>query len=190
VPSAILEKAAKTLDFAQPVKMDALAAVGRPDVAMQALDQQSYPGFGYEISQGATSSWEERTYSSNVETHDHAMFAGVNPSLYTQLGGIQPTGPGYSTVTIDPQIPSSLQHATASIDTPRGTVATSWTRTDSRLVLDVTVPIGTTATVTVPRSGHGHDKVIATHGARLLRSDGTEAVYSVGSGHWRFMTGG
>ncbi|TJZ97056.1 hypothetical protein FCI23_50140 [Actinacidiphila oryziradicis] len=90
MPSAILEKAARTLDFAQPVKMDALAAVGRVNVAKQALDQQSYPGFGYEISQGATSSWEEWTYSSNMETHDHAMFAGVNPSLYTQLGG-QPT---------------------------------------------------------------------------------------------------
>jgi alpha-L-rhamnosidase len=191
--NTILSKDGGHLDtgiFGTRYLMDALAAVGRVDVAMTALDQQSYPGFGYEISQGATSSWEEWTYASNMETHDHAMFAGINASLYTQLGGIQPTGPGYSTVTVDPQFPGSLQHAAASIDTPRGTVATSWTRTGDQVVLEVSVPVGTTATVVLQRSGPHHPKVTATHGARLLHSDSTGTAYKVGSGHWRFTAGG
>jgi alpha-L-rhamnosidase len=170
--------------------MDALSSIGRVDVAMQILDQRGYPGFGFEIGQGATSSWEQWTYSSNMETHDHAMFAGINASLYTDLGGIEPTGPGYGTATIDPQIPSGLRHASASIDSVHGTIATSWTHTGSRLELDVTLPIGTTATVVVPRLGDSHDKVSATHGARPLNSNGVEAVYAVGSGHWHFTTGG
>jgi alpha-L-rhamnosidase len=176
--------------------VDALAAVGRMDVAMNILDQRSYPGFGYEISQGATSSWEEWTYASSMETHDHAMFAGINASLYTQLGGIQPTSAGYRTVSIDPQVPAGLRHAAASIDTVHGTIATSWTRSGSRYELAVTVPIGTTATVSMPvtQSGHGghgngHNGVGAPHGAKLLHSQGGTATYAIGSGHWQFSSG-
>ncbi len=70
--------------------MDALARTGRTDVAMTVLDQTTYPGFGYEISQGATTDWEEWTYSSSMESHDHAMFSGINASLYTDLAGLEP----------------------------------------------------------------------------------------------------
>ena len=91
-----------------------------------------------------------------METHDHAMFAGINASLYTQLGGIEPTGPGYGTVDHRPAGPAGASSTSAaSIDTPKGTVATSWTRTGGQLALDVTVPVGTTATVVVPQSGGG-----------------------------------
>ncbi len=55
---------------------------------MTILGQTTYPGFGYEISRGATTPWEQWTYESNMETHDHAMFAGVTASLCTQFGGI------------------------------------------------------------------------------------------------------
>ncbi|MFC1436296.1 family 78 glycoside hydrolase catalytic domain [Streptacidiphilus sp. N1-3] len=166
--------------------MDALAAVGRTDVAMTALDQTGYPGFGYEIGKGATTDWEEWTYASSMESHDHAMFAGINASLYTQLGGIQPTGPGYSTVTVDPQTPDGLQHAAASLNTVRGTVASSWTRTGQQIALDVTVPVGTTATVDVPDFGGGQVGPDPSTGAVLLSTTGTEADYRVGSGSWHF----
>lgn len=50
--------------------VDALASIGRIDVAMNALDQTSSPGFGYEIGHGATTDWEQWTYRSNVESGD------------------------------------------------------------------------------------------------------------------------
>ncbi|SFF78814.1 alpha-L-rhamnosidase [Actinacidiphila alni] len=169
--------------------MDALAAVGRTDVAMTVLDQRTYPGFGYEIGQGATTSWEEWTYRSSMETHDHAMFAGINASLYTTLAGIRPTGAGYRTVTIAPRPPGGLRAVSASIDTPKGAVASAWTDTGRRFDLTVSVPVGTTATVEVPLAGAGHPHVTATHGARPVRTDGKVAVYEVGSGTWRFTAG-
>ncbi|WUV83908.1 family 78 glycoside hydrolase catalytic domain [Streptomyces sp. NBC_01476] len=170
--------------------MDALAGIGRIDVAMKVLDSRSYPGFGYEIGQGATSSWEEWTYASSMETHDHAMFAGINASFSTQLGGIQPTGPGYRTMTVDPRIPPGLHHVAASIATVRGTVATSWTNTGSRFTLDVTVPVGSSATVHVPHAGLRHVDVRATSGARRQHGGGDESVFTVGSGHWEFTVTG
>ncbi|MER6205841.1 family 78 glycoside hydrolase catalytic domain [Streptomyces sp. NPDC001642] len=189
----ILTKDAGHLDtgiFGTRYLMDALAGIGRTDVAMKVLDQRSYPGFGYEIAKGATTSWEEWTYFSSMESHDHAMFAGISASFYTQLGGIQPTGPGYRTVTIAPQIPTGLHHAAASIATVRGRVASSWTNDDDRTVLDVTVPVGSTATVHVPHLGRTHVEVQATSGARPQHGGQDETVYTVGSGQWRFTVTG
>jgi hypothetical protein len=170
--------------------MDALARVGRIDVAMTVLDRKSYPGFGYEISHGATSSWEQWLYSSAMETHDHAMFAGINASLYTRLGGIEPTGPGYRSVAVVPQVPESLDQVSASIDTVRGTVASSWTRTGDRFELTDTVPVNSTATVGVPLFGHGSGSVRAPKDAVRLPGGGNtgqdRAGYTVGSGRWHF----
>jgi alpha-L-rhamnosidase len=162
--------------------VDALARVNRVDVAMTVLDQKTYPGFGYEISRGATSSWEEWLYSSNMETHDHAMFAGVNASLYTGLAGIQPAAPGYSSSSIAPQVPPSLTHVAASIDTAYGKVAVAWSKTAKAFDLDVTVPVNTTATVSMPLLA-GARHVEAQPGARRTQTGGT---YAVGSGHWHF----
>ncbi|MEK8143641.1 alpha-L-rhamnosidase C-terminal domain-containing protein [Streptomyces sp. M10(2022)] len=168
--------------------MDALSRIGRIDVAMTVLNQKTYPGFGFQISHGATSSWEQWLYSSSMETHDHAMFAGINASLYTELGGIEPTGAGYRTVEVDPQVPDGLRHVSASIDTVRGTVATSWSRTAHRFDLKVTVPPNSTATVHVPLFGNSAASVTAPRCAKWLRNEGDSAVYATTSGRWHFAT--
>jgi len=129
---------------------EALAKAGRIDVALTVLRQRTYPGFGYEISRGATTPWEQWTYESGMETHDHAMFAGVNAAFYTQFAGITPAAPGYASIAIAPQVPAGLGHVAASIDTVRGPVASEWTRAGCRFDLTVTVPANTTATVTLP----------------------------------------
>ncbi|MET8763603.1 family 78 glycoside hydrolase catalytic domain [Lentzea sp. NPDC004782] len=164
--------------------VDALAAVGRVDVARMVLSQTTYPGFGYQISRGATTPWEQWTYESNMETHDHAMFAGVNASFYTRLGGITPASPGYATIAIAPQVPGTLARLSTSIDTVRGNVSSSWTNERCGFDLTVRVPVGTTATVSVPM--FGAPGVRATAGAVKLAVNGDVQPYSVGSGTWRF----
>jgi alpha-L-rhamnosidase len=129
---------------------EALAKAGRIDVALTVLRQKTYPGFGYEIGRGATTPWEQWTYESGMETHDHAMFAGINAAFYTQFAGITPAAPGYASIAIAPQVPAGLGHVTASIDTVRGVVASEWTQTGCRFDLTVTVPGNSTAIVTLP----------------------------------------
>jgi hypothetical protein len=187
----ILDTDAGHLDtgiFGTRYLMDALASIGRVDVAMTVLDQKSYPGFGYEIGKGATSDWEEWTYASAMETHDHAMFSGINASLYTVLGGITPAGPGYAAIDIAPQVPAGLDQACAAIDTVRGKVSSCWTRGARSFGLKVTVPANATATVSVPLFGRGRDALHADRGATLRRVQGGVAVYSVGSGTYNFTT--
>jgi alpha-L-rhamnosidase len=159
--------------------VDALARIGRIDVAMTVLHQTTYPGFGFEIAHGATTSWEQWLYSSAMETHDHAMFAGINASLYTELGGIKPTSAGYRTVTIAPHVPAALDHVSTSIDTVRGQVASAWRKTRDGLELTVTIPVNTTATAVVPAGPGAHIDTTA----HLVGG----STYSVGSGRWTFQ---
>ncbi|MET1072890.1 MAG: family 78 glycoside hydrolase catalytic domain, partial [Umezawaea sp.] len=164
--------------------VDALAGIGRVDVAMTVLGQRTYPGFGYEIGQGATSPWEEWTYFSSMETHDHAMFAGINASFYTVLGGITPTSAGYAAISIAPKVPPGLEHVCAAQDTVRGEVESCWTQTGRTFELKVTVPVGSRATVSVPLFGGKSAR--AVRGAESLGVQDGAALYSVGSGDWSF----
>ncbi|MGW5740664.1 family 78 glycoside hydrolase catalytic domain [Amycolatopsis sp. NPDC003861] len=167
----ILTKDAGHLDtgiFGTRYLPEALAKAGRIDVALTVLRQRTYPGFGYEISRGATTPWEQWTYESGMETHDHAMFAGINAAFYTQFAGITPAAPGYASIAIAPQVPPGLRHVAASIDTVRGPVGAEWTQTGCRFDLTVTVPVNATATVTLPTGeripvGSGTSKFTARH---------------------------
>jgi len=104
------------------------------------------------------------------------------------LAGIDPTGAGYGTLTVAPQVLPSLNHVAASIDTVRGPVASSWAVDRTAFTLDVTIPVNATAVVSMPLFGHGSNSVTADHHATLLRIEGDTAMYAVGSGQWQFIT--
>ena len=53
--------------------------------------------------------WEQWTYASNMESHDHVMFSGINASPDTELAGITMIEAGYSPLRIAPQIPANLR---------------------------------------------------------------------------------
>lgn len=184
--------------------LDALAAAGRPDVALTVLDQTSYPGFGYEIGfgeqiglgpgHGATTDWEEWTYRSSMETHDHAMFAGLNASLISEFAGIEPLEPGYAKIRVAPELPPGLEHAAGSLQTVRGEVSSSWRQTGSAIELDVTVPPNATAEVHVPmRPGYE----VTESGVPAAESTGVTyagegegaSVYDIDSGSYDFVAG-
>jgi alpha-L-rhamnosidase len=181
---------------------DALLAAGRPDIALTALDQTTYPGFGYEIGfgpqiglppgHGATTSWEGWAYEAGHGSHDHAMFAGINASLTGGLGGIEPLSPGYAEVGIAPAAAAGLDRVATSLQTVRGEVASSWRRAGETFQLDVTVPPNATAEVRIPtqpgdevrESGVAAGK---SEGVSFLRDEGMSRVYRTGSGEFHFL---
>lgn len=184
----IVEHDARHLDtgiFGTRYLVDALARTGRIDLAMTMLHQRTYPGFGFQLAKGATTTWEQWLYRSSMETHDHAMFAGINTSLYTVLSGIRPTEPGYRAIAVEPRIPGSLDQVSASQETVRGRVAAGWKKTGDTLRLTVTIPANSRAVVRVPLT-HQDDRVQAPTDVRRIRATGEAVSYRVGSGTWTF----
>ena len=83
----------------------------------------------------------------------------------------------------------------ASYESVRGRVATSWRRTRRSLEIEVTVPPNAEGRVFVPAAGpesvtetHGGDAVPAERApsVTLVGVEGDRVVYDVGSGFYRF----
>ena len=135
--------------------MPALTAIGRSDLAYELAVQTTYPSWGYMVKRGATTLWElwEEKTGPSMNSHDHIMFCSVGAWFYQALGGINQDadGAGYRHIRIEPQIVEDLTWASATVETVRGTVSSSWTHTPSAITLEATVPVGADARVVIPK---------------------------------------
>ena len=158
---------------------DVLCDFGEADLALDMLTQPEYPGFGFQIANGATTLWEQWTFKGGMNSHNHAMFAGVASSFYTRLAGITPLKPGFAEIGIRPVFPKRLTFAEATQETIRGHVAVRWERKNSRIEIDVTVPVNTTARITLPITA------TAKGVTSTVKEDGC-ALFTTGSGTYAF----
>lgn len=137
------------------------------DLMFDILKQPDYPGYLYMINHGATTTWESWNRS---RSHIHNCYNGIGFWFYQALAGIRPDAeaPGYRHFFIEPQIPSGLEWVKATKSTPYGEIAVSWKRQADEVTLQVTIPVGTTATVRlgdkVQTLGSGHHEVTAKCG--------------------------
>lgn len=137
-----------------------LTAEGLHDLAMGIALQETFPSFGYWISQGATTPWEDWSGIADPThppppTHNHIFLAGgVTEWLYRSVAGIAPGANGYNHIIIHPNVLSPKDGpfgAGASLTTVRGDVSVEW-QMDAHGGYDVTcvIPPGATATVHIP----------------------------------------
>jgi alpha-L-rhamnosidase len=139
--------------------LEAMALLGHRAEALQWL----CTFWGGMIDEGATSFWEaydprwtKKNFHSGLQADGlagyyvslaHAWSAGPAAWLAEQVVGIRSTGPGFSTVIIEPEL-SHLQTVEGSVPTPRGTLHV---RADAKTIM-LDLPAGTTATIVVNAS--------------------------------------
>ncbi|MDY7102159.1 MAG: family 78 glycoside hydrolase catalytic domain [Actinomycetota bacterium] len=167
-----------------------LSAHGRTDVAYALATQTTYPSWGFWFEEldrtSLPENWEEETRSLN-----HHFFGTIGQWLFADLAGIAPGAPGWATVRVKPHVPADLDRAEASTETVRGTVGSSWARTDGGFELDVEVPPNAVGEIHVPLlDGASADQVEAPDGAEVMGEEDGHAVFTVGSGTWRFTVPG
>ena len=193
-----------------PGYMEALVENGLGDVVYKTVNTTEFPGWGYMISQGATTVWEGWSTENGGYHREESMtmLTGVCRFLYDSIAGIQePTfygnrefEPGYGVIGIKPHVLGDLTHASASIKTIRGIVSSGWKKTGNSLVLNVTLPGNTTGRVSVPAMGLKHFLITEdgkavwkdgayVHGVAGITGGKQEAdsiTFDVGSGEYRF----
>ncbi|WP_179218656.1 alpha-L-rhamnosidase [Saccharibacillus sp. O23] len=130
--------------------LDVLADHGRIDLAYELLRKKTYPSFGWQIEQGATTLWEQWSFKGGMHSHDHAMFGGIGASFYTRLAGIVPLEPGYAKIGIRPYVPAGLDWIEAELNTPVGRIFSGWRREDNRLTFAIGIPEGASAEAVLP----------------------------------------
>jgi len=177
-----------------PQLLPVLSATGHLDVAYELLLQRSYPSWLYPITRGATTMWErwdgirpDSTFEdAGMNSFNHYAFGAVGDWMYRTIGGIQvdPQAPGGKRVDIAPRPGGGLTHASASLETGYGKVASSWKLDDQRFVLAVSVPPNTMADVTLWETTP--ERVSGLAGVREIQRRGPDVVVTVGSGDYQF----
>jgi alpha-L-rhamnosidase len=167
-----------------------LAKIGRNDVAYRLLHNTTYPSWGFEIENGATTIWErwdgwtpEHGFEDpGMNSFAHYAFGAVVQWMYEEIGGIHPLKPGYAEIEIRPQPGGKLTWAKTSYDSIRGKIVSEWRLDAGKLAMTVTVPPNAKARIVVP------SKNPAAVGSDLkpTKLEGDAAVFEVGSGTYRF----
>jgi hypothetical protein len=120
-------------------------------------NRSDVPGYGYQISKGATTlteSWQALRYVSN----DHMMLGHLMEWFYSGLGGIkqQPGSVGYKQILIAPQFVNEINRVKCTYNSINGPIAVHWKRlSKNRIQLDISVPANTTADIVLPSGRQG-----------------------------------
>ncbi|MEU1972152.1 family 78 glycoside hydrolase catalytic domain [Microbacterium sp. NPDC019599] len=135
-----------------PYLLDVLWDTGYRDLARQVLHQTEQPSWLYEVDHGATTIWESWDAVAPDGTprpvsFNHYAFGCVDDWLYRRVAGLQPTSPGWRTVTIEPDLDSGIEWVQAHVGTPFGRLAVAWTRAGDGISVSATVPEGVRATL-------------------------------------------
>jgi alpha-L-rhamnosidase len=127
-----------------------------------------------------------------MNSFNHYSFGAVGEYLFGTVGGIGEAAPGYRHIRIAPVPGPGLDWVKASYDSINGKIATAWKLEAGKFGLEVTIPANTTATVHVPAKGQAAvtesgKPAAEAEGVKFLRMENGAAIFTVGSGHYRFQ---
>jgi hypothetical protein len=174
---------------------------------LRALEQEGYsqliyemnsrndvPGYGYQLSKGATAlteSWAGLTEVSN----NHMMLGHLMEWFYSGLGGIRQAGDskGYEHLIIAPEPVGDVKWAETTYNTVHGLVKCSWKLEGTDLLINTTIPVNCTATVVIPHSVKSkitESSVAITEVKDIiaLHTSGTSTFIEIPSGSYSFRS--
>ena len=193
--------------------IDKLTELGHGDVMWKIVTNETYPGWGFMVEQGATTIWESWSLIAGCgNAESMIMWATIDEFFYNDLAGIKGPDyygpehmtPGFREIRIAPYLPEGLANARASIRTVRGKVSSAWWNIGDAVKLQVEIPGNVTAKVSVPKIGLANVEVtegstpIWRSGAYVAGADGISAgeeaadavTFDIGSGSYAFTLRG
>ena len=169
---------------------EVLAENGLNELAYGAMNKRTMPSYGYWLEQGVTTSWE---HWDKPGSGNHPMFGGGLVWLYRKLAGMNADEayPGYRHVIFRPQPAGDVSRVSYYNLTPFGESGINWKRENNNFTMNVSVPVGSTATVFVPAVRkedviENGKKIKKKSDVKFVRIENGYAVYQVGSGDYLF----
>jgi len=181
--------------FGTKYSLDMLSNYGHAETANTIVSQNTFPGWGYMLANGATTLWEHWKFSDNTYSHNHPMFGSVSEWFYKWVAGIQadPTAVGFDKIVIRPQIIKELDWVNAYHNSIRGKIISKWERDENTFNLDITIPVNCTAVIYLPAadmvkiSESGTD-IASVKDVQLVKMENGCAIINVGSGNYSFKS--
>ncbi|MDP2114754.1 MAG: family 78 glycoside hydrolase catalytic domain [Bacteroidota bacterium] len=165
--------------------LNALSENGYADLAWEVASQETFPSWGYWISKGATTLYENwKTEGTSDLSMNHIMFGEIGAWYYKALGGIKPdeTQPGFKNVLLKPNFVKGLDSFQTSHAGPFGNIQSSWKRDGNTVVYQVVVPANSSASLQL--SG----KKVSQNGKEVYTSaNGTNYSTQLAAGSYEFV---
>lgn len=182
-----------------PYLCHVLSDNGYTDVSYDLLLQESYPSWLYPVKMGATTIWErwdgqkpDSTFQdAGMNSFNHYAYGAIGDWMYRVVAGVEIGKPGYKHLLIQPQPTDRLTYAKVSYASAYGELKSGWEHTGETMVVRVTVPPNTTATIRLPKA----DASQTTEGGKPLnqvsdlqnvKAEGDAVTMEVGSGSYEF----
>jgi len=180
--------------------LPALTRAGYQDVAYRLLNNDTYPSWGYEVALGATTMWERwdailpdgTIADGGMNSFNHYAYGAVGDWMYQNIGGIKPTSAGYKTFDIAPRPGGGLTRGTGKFDSVYGMISSAWKISETGMTLDVSVPVNTRATITLPLAAGQEVKesgalIADAKGIVIVSHSSGQLVLEAGSGSYSFV---
>ncbi len=173
-----------------PFILPVLAEHGYADIAFRLLEQDTCPSWLYAVSKGATTIWENwngiTPEGELIGSLNHYAYGAVCDFLFSGVAGIQPVWeqPGYKHFLLKPLVGGTLTQASATLESPYGTIRSGWEKGERRISYHFEVPANTTATIMLP----GRPDDLARLSAQYpdARYEDGRIVLEAGSGVYHF----
>ncbi|MBB6731684.1 alpha-L-rhamnosidase [Cohnella zeiphila] len=175
---------------------------GYHDTAVRLLLQDSYPGWLYSVSKGATTIWEHwdsikpdgSFWSDDMNSFNHYAYGAIGDWLYRKVAGLDmdPAVPAFKRVRIAPQFGTkSLSFASAAHLSPYGRIESGWKVDGPRIEVMVTIPPNAAADIelkgaTLSELSEGGRSWDAAEGIYSAAEHAGGVSLTVGSGSYSF----
>jgi alpha-L-rhamnosidase len=180
-----------------PYLCHVLTENGRSDVAYDLLLQESFPSWLYPVKMGATTIWErwdgQKTDSTfqdvGMNSFNHYAYGAIGDWMYRVAAGIEIGAPGYKHILIQPQTDKRLSFAKAGFESNYGKIASGWQTKDGKIIITVSIPPNTTATIKLPVAAIETITESGTAVATVfknIKQDGKNVLIETGSGNYVF----
>lgn len=149
-----------------PLILDVLADIDI-ELAYRLLENEEMPGWLFMPRNGATTiweSWEGTQAQGGIASLNHYSKGAVCEWLFKTMCGIRVDGENH--FMIAPRPGGTFAYAGAKYRSIYGTVESKWEKTEQETCYTITIPSGTTATITLP-DGSSHQAAAGTHIYRL-----------------------
>lgn len=172
--------------------LDVFQEEGYYELLYHLINSKEYPGWGYQITKGATSLWQ--TWDGRGGDFNHLMFGGVDSFFYGCLLGIKPDYIKRH-VTIQPFIPEDMTFATGKIQTIYGEIAVDWKKIDTALELKVAVPHNMSGRIVIPITFKKENIIVSEGKYEIWRNNkfikGVPGIFTgiMKNNHLEFETG-
>jgi alpha-L-rhamnosidase len=141
-----------------PYILHVLEATGHLDIAYKLLEQETFPSWLFPVKNGATTIWErwdgwtpdKGFQTPTMNSFNHYAYGAVGDWMVSTVAGLEIGEPGYKKILFKPRPGGSITSAEARLKTPQGEAGISWKLDGKSLDLQLTVPEGSEATLSLP----------------------------------------